>query len=95
MRRIPNVFIRPSQDLGEIAGDVLASREGERALADRVANLAMRAAARVAVPDKDLLSYLLFDAAYTSRLVDLGRADAAAARDDLVRLFTEQVRPSC
>lgn len=88
MRRVPNVFIRPSQDLGEIAGDVLASREGERALADRVANLAMRAAARGAFPDKDLLSYLLFDAAYTNRLVDLGRADAAAARDDLVRLFT-------
>ena len=73
----------------EIAGDVLASREGDRALADRFANLAMRAAARGAFPDKDLLSYLLFDAAYTNRLVDLGRADAAASQDELVRLFTD------
>ena len=89
MRRVPNVFVQPSQDLGEIAGDVLASREGDRALADRLANVAMRAAARGAFPDKDLLSYLLFDAAYTSRLVDLGRADAAASQDELVRLFTD------
>jgi NTE family protein len=87
MRRVPNVFIQPSQDLGEIAGDVLASREHDRALADRLANVAMRAAARGAFPDKDLLSYLLFDGAYTNRLVDLGRADAAAAKDELVRLF--------
>ncbi|MBM4245250.1 MAG: hypothetical protein FJ148_15795 [Deltaproteobacteria bacterium] len=87
MRRVPNVFVQPSQDLGEIAGEVLASRDGERALADRVANLAMRAAARGAFPDKDLLSYLLFDGAYTNRLVDLGRADAAAAKDELVQLF--------
>ena len=90
MRRVPNVFIQPSQDLGEIAGDVLASREGDRALADRLANVAMRAAARGAFPDKDLLSYLLFDGAYTNRLVDLGRADAAAAKDELVRLFAPE-----
>lgn len=87
MRRVPNCFIHPSQDLGEIAGDVLSSRAVERALTDRVANLAMRAAARGAFPDKDLLSYLLFDAAFTERLVDLGRADAAAAQDELVELF--------
>jgi NTE family protein len=88
MRRVPNVFIQPSEDLGEIAGAVLTSRELERALADRVASYAMRAAARGAFPDKDLLSYLLFDGAYTNRLVDLGRADAAAAKDELVALFS-------
>ena len=93
MRRVPNVFIQPSQDLGEIAGDVLSSREVERALADRVASYAMRAAARGAFPDKDLLSYLLFDGAYTNRLVDLGRADAVAAMMvetwDMARLLVE------
>jgi len=87
MRRVPNVFIQPSEDLGEIAGAMLASREVDRAITERIASLAMRAAARGAFPDKDLLSYLLFDAAYTQRLVDLGRADAAACRDDLLRLF--------
>ena len=91
MRQVPNCFIQPSQDLGEIAGEVLSSREVERALTDRIANLAMRAAARGAFPDKDLLSYLLFDAAYTTRLVDLGRSDAAAAQDELLHLFGADV----
>jgi len=67
---------------------MLSGREGERALTERVASLAMRAAARGAFPDKDLLSYLLFDRSYTERLLELGRADAAAAKDELVRLFT-------
>jgi hypothetical protein len=51
----------------------------------------MRAAAPGAFPDKDLLSYLLFDAAYTQRLVDLGRTDvarrAAQRREILERRF--------
>jgi NTE family protein len=87
MRRVQNCFIQPSRDLGEIAGEVLSGRAGERALTERLASFAMRAAARGAFPDKDLLSYLLFDRAYTERLVDLGRADAAAAQDDLLQLF--------
>lgn len=87
MRTVDNCFIHPSEDLGEIAGKVLVAREGERDLTERLASYAMRAAARGAFPDKDLLSYLLFDRAYTERLVELGRTDAAAAKDDLLRLF--------
>jgi NTE family protein len=87
MRTVANCFIQPSEDLGEIAGQVLAAREGERAITERVASFAMRAAARGAFPDKDLLSYLLFDRAYTERLVELGRTDAAAAKEDLLDLF--------
>jgi NTE family protein len=87
LRLVENCFIHPSEDLGEIAGEVLSAREGDGALTERVAALAMRAAARGAFPDKDLLSYLLFDRAYTERLFELGRGDAAAAREDLARLF--------
>jgi len=89
LRLVENCFIHPSQDLGEIAGEVLSTRAGEAALTERVASLAMRAAARGAFPDKDLLSYLLFDRSYTARLLELGRADAAAAKDELVHLFSD------
>jgi NTE family protein len=87
VKLVENCFIHPTEDLGEIAGQVLSARESERALTERVANLAMRAVARGAFTDKDLLSYLLFDSVYTERLFELGRADAAAAKDDLARLF--------
>jgi NTE family protein len=39
--------------------------------------------ARGALGDADLLSYLFFDHSYTQRLIDVGRADAEAAADDL------------
>ncbi len=87
LKIVENCFIHPSQDLGEIAGQVLSERERDRGLTDRVANFAMRAAARGAFTDKDLLSYLLFDGAYTERLLALGREDAAAARSELLALF--------
>jgi NTE family protein len=87
LRVVENCFIQPSQDLGELAGKSLPARERDRAITDRVAGAAMRAAARGAFTDKDLLSYLLFDAPYTQRLVELGREDAAAAHDELVALF--------
>ena len=37
--------------------------------------------------ESDLVSYLLFDGAFASRLIDLGRADAAARRDELMAFF--------
>ena len=39
--------------------------------------------------DADLVSSLLFDGAFTSRLIDLGRADASARRDELLAFFGE------
>jgi len=86
LRVVENCFIHPSEDLGELAGKSLAGRDSGD-LTDRVAGVAMRAAARGAFTDKDLLSYLLFDGSYTQRLVEIGRADAAAARAELVQLF--------
>jgi len=87
LRVVESCFIQPSEDLGEIAGRCLVERGRDRELTERLANVAMRAAARGAFTDKDLLSYLLFDAAYTEKLLAMGRADAAAAHDELVALF--------
>ena len=38
--------------------------------------------------EADLTSYLLFDGGYCEQLLELGISDAAARRDDLIRLFT-------
>ena len=93
LRVVENCFIQPSQDIGELAGKSLPARGRDRDLTDRVAGAAMRAAARGAFTDKDLLSYLLFDSSYTQRLLELGREDAAGAHDELLALFrgTERV----
>jgi NTE family protein len=43
--------------------------------------------------ESDLVSYLLFDGAFASRLIDLGRADAAARRDKLLAFFDGDDNP--
>ena len=39
--------------------------------------------------EQDLLSYLLFDGAFASELMELGRQDAAAHHEELCALFEE------
>jgi hypothetical protein len=53
-----------------------------------VASLFARAAVH-GVPDgeADLLSYLYFDRSYTRELMELGRADAARAHDEISSLL--------
>ena len=37
--------------------------------------------------EADLASYLLFDGAFCKRLIEMGRADAKARKDDLLAFF--------
>src|SRR5262249_51881973 len=83
-RLIDDCLINPSRDLGDIAGECIGHRGTSSGLRNRLADLAMRTAARGAGPDKDLLSYILFDRCYSDHLLELGRADARAAHDKLV-----------
>ena len=41
------------------------------------------------ISEADLASYLLFDGAYATDLIQLGMEDAHAQREALVRFFTE------
>jgi NTE family protein len=43
--------------------------------------------------EADLLSYLLFDTAFTTPLVELGYADALAREDELLRFFASEDAP--
>ena len=84
LRPVADLFIRPSQDLGALAANVL-ERPAVRARLSGPAGYLLRRLGEAAGggDPSDLLSYLLFDAAYESELIDLGERDAAARRDEL------------
>lgn len=84
LRPVSDVFIRPSQDLGALAADVLA-QPGVRARLSGPAGYLLRRLGEAAGggDPSDLLSYLLFDAEYAGALMALGERDAAARKDEL------------
>ncbi|MBC7975257.1 MAG: patatin-like phospholipase family protein [Myxococcales bacterium] len=86
LRRIQAVHIRPSEDIGALAADFVAS--GRMRVQGRVARrLIERLAAGEGRHENDLLSYLLFDGNFADQLIDLGRLDAAKKADELAALF--------
>jgi len=87
-RVIQDCVIRPSEDLGKLAGRCYAERSRSLSPARLVADLIMRSAAHgVPEGEADLLSYVLFDGSYTRQLFALGRADAAGQADQIAQLF--------
>jgi NTE family protein len=88
-RAIEHVVIRPSADLGLLAGRVLENlpnaslRSPLFRLAMRNLNPGRRSA------ESDLLSYLLFDGEFLDPLAELGYRDAMARQEDLARFFTD------
>ena len=84
LRPVADLFIQPSQDLGALAADVL-ERKAVRARLGGPAGFLLRRLGEAAGggDPSDMLSYLLFDAAYENELIDLGERDAAARRDEL------------
>lgn len=87
-RVIQDCVIRPSEDLGRLAGRCYGERSRSLSPARFVADLVMRSAARgVPEGEADLLSYVLFDASYTRQLFALGKADAERQADEIAQLF--------
>jgi NTE family protein len=88
-RRIHNLVIRPSKDLGMLAGEVLSAMPSDAARSP-LFRLAMRNLERGRrSAEADLLSYLLFDGVFLGPLADLGYADAQAREDEFAAFFSD------
>jgi NTE family protein len=77
--------IRPSEDIGKLASAFVRKGQfiGSPMLTKRILNVL-----DFGVGDEaDLASYLMFDGRFCRQLIELGRADAQARRDDLLRFF--------
>ena len=91
LRRIQAVHIRPSEDIGELAADFVAS--GRMKVTGVLARrLIHRLAEGEARHESDLLSYLLFDGEFAADLIEMGRRDAAKKEDELAALFDVESR---
>ncbi|MGZ3420455.1 MAG: patatin-like phospholipase family protein [Polyangiales bacterium] len=87
LREVRDLLVRPSQDLGALAADFVASDE-LRSESGFSARLFRRLAARDPQDEADLLSYLLFEGGFARALLELGRRDARARRDELAAFFS-------
>ena len=87
-RIVEDCLIRPSRDIGAIAAKHVARvrAKPDRSLLGRFAfSMLTRGSPE---NEADLMSYLLFDGAYASELMELGYSDAAAMESELIRFFT-------
>lgn len=84
---IDDLVIRPSADLGILAGRVLGDAAKKPHAGWLVRKLVDTLGFRNERLEADLLSYVFFDSSYTRPLMELGFADAERMREQLVAFF--------
>jgi len=84
LRQVRDLFLQPSQDLGELATHML-SRPSVKARLEGPAGYLLRRMGESASAEapSDTLSYLLFDGEYARELIALGESDARAIAPQL------------
>jgi len=89
LRPLDVVYVRASRDIGVLAAEYVRSPEYAR----RVGGLMGRALRRIAEgeTEADLLSYVLFDGPFAAQLIEMGRDDARARHDHLVKFFARRL----
>jgi NTE family protein len=89
-KKIEDLVIRPSADLGQLAGQVLENMSQEH-LNSPLLRFAARSVSSGPglTPESDLLSYLLFDGNFLAPLTVLGYSDARARESELAEFFSD------
>jgi len=80
-RVVHPLVVRPSVDIGHVAEDNLRHRKAR--FGHSLGRLVLRVLDVAEGADADLASYLLFDGHFARDLVELGRRDARAKRDEI------------
>jgi NTE family protein len=89
LRKIHSVVVRPSADLGLLAGQILANLSESKTRSPLLRLAARNLTAGGRSTEADLLSYLLFDGEFLGPLAELGFADARAREDELCEFFSD------
>jgi NTE family protein len=87
LKHIDDLVIRPSEDLGRLAGEVVRN-DPSLEFGPFLGLLRKLTGAGTTAREADLLSYLLFDESYTRRCVEIGYRDAEARESDLAAFFS-------
>ena len=84
-RHVHALTVRPSEDIGRLAAEHVrrGKFQGNPLLTKRLFSILDIGAGE----ESDLASYLLFDGPFCRRLIEMGRADAQARRDELLDFF--------
>jgi NTE family protein len=87
-RFVHNLTVRPSEDIGRLASEHV--RKGRFRGDPMVAKRLFQMLDMGVGDEADLASYLLFDGAFCKQLIEMGRADAKARRDELLSFFGDR-----
>ena len=89
LKRLRVVHIRASADIGALAADYVRSPDFVGRASGMIGGVIRRISEWEGAGEADLLSYILFDGEFASRLIELGRNDARARHAELCTFFDE------
>ena len=90
-RVVDELMIRPSVDLGALAGEIGRSARFKGTGGGQGIQMLRRLATARGADEADLLSYILFDGFYAAEVARLGYEDARAQHDELARFLGDCV----
>ena len=90
-RVVGELMIRPSADLGQMAGEVARAGKFRGTGGGTGIQLLRRLATARGASEADLLSYILFDGLYAAEVARLGYEDARAQHEELAKFLGDSV----